>query len=477
MLAAALYAKCADGLEGLLFWLNSFCWVYEPRSDRQTRHGSKRPHLPFITYDYQDEYLADIYHAITKGEDMLTEKSRDMGASWLVLSAFLWFWQFGDAGNDFLMGSRKEASVDKFGDKDTLFEKMRYQLKRQPGFLLPDGFNIDRDAKYMNLTNPDTGSSIVGEANNKSFGSGGRRKAIAFDEFAKWEHTDEAAWQSCSDVTDCKLAISSARGKQNHFYRLRSGKVGTIKNVRLHWKQHPHKDAEWYAAEKKRRSPEDLAAEVDINYAASVTNKAYESYNPAVHVGKVEYDPKIAISLMCDFNIDPMCWALAHEYGPRIEFFGEIAINTTSTASATKAFIDRFRDQRYKHVEIYGDATGQNRQRAAVGLVSDYSVMTKMLEAAGWSYTLNLPKANPPVTDSLDAMNKLFKDWANDNKSWILIDEGNCPTIQESAEQTQRKDGGIDKSDNIEHMMDGPRYFASYRYPTTNKGEFFTGDR
>jgi len=484
MMQAALYAKCSEGVEGLLFWMNSFCWVYEPREDHRANHDSTIPHLPFITYTYQDEYVKDVYNAIFAGKNLLTEKSRDMGATWIVLTVFQWFWQFGSAGNDFLLGSRKEAYVDKFGDMDTLFEKLRYQLKRQPTFLLPDGFDINNHTKYMNIINPATGSNIVGEANNKFFGTGGRRKAVFFDEFAKWEHTDAAAWQSCSDVTQCKIVVSSAHGKQNHFYKLRAGKAGVIKKVKLHWRKHPHKDNAWYAAEKKRRSVADVAAEIDIDYSASVSNKAYESYDPAVHIGHVDYNPKVAITLMCDFNIDPMSWVLAHEYGPRCEIFGEIILHTTSTAMATKHFINRFKNHRFKHVEIYGDATGQHRQRAAAGLVSDYSIMTNMLEAAGWSYVLNLPKGNPEITASLDAANKRLKDWENGGKSWVLIsdvvsespDEG-CEVLQESFEQTQRKDAGIDKSDNIEHPTDGFRYWANRKYPTVNKGEFFIGER
>ena len=102
--------------------------------------------------------------------------------------------------------------------------------------------------------------------------------------------------------------------------------------------------------------------------------------------------------------------------------------------------------------------------------------MTNMLEAAGWSYTLNLPRANPHITDSLDAANKRLRDWAENGKSWVLIDES-CEVTQESFEQTQRKDAGIDKSDNVEHPTDGFRYWADRKYPTVSRGEFFIGKR
>ena len=35
----------------------------------------------------------------------------------------------------------------------------------------------------------------------------------------------------------------------------------------------------------------------------------------------------------------------------------------------------------------------------------------------------------------------------------------------DSLEQTQRSEDGIDKSDGVEHTTDGPRYWASKKYP------------
>ncbi len=466
---AAIKEQCA---KDILFWLNCFVYIHEPRSDKLERHKASSARIPFITYkEYQDEYILKLVDHIVTGKDILTEKSRDMGVSWMVIVVFIWFWQFGGAGNDFLMGSRKQEYVDKAGDMAALFPKARHVLKYQPKWLLPEGFDMKKHSRFMMIENPITGSTITGEANNADFGSGDRRKAVLVDEFAKWRHTDDQAWQSLGDVTDCRIPVSSARGKNNRFYRLKNQEEVTIEVARLHWKQHPHKDAAWYEREKTRRSPSELAAEVDINYAASVTNKAYPSYDENIHVRPVPIDLHTPLTLMCDFNINPMSWAVGQEYGGYAKFVGELSLSSVSTPAAAEAFARKYKSHINKQVFIFGDASGQNRQRAVPGLPSEYGIIRDILKQRGWAVSLHLPRGNPLVPESVEALDKRFCDWENKGKSWITIDPS-CKKLIESFEQTQRTDGGIDK-DGTEHMTDGPRGWAAFKYPISQKSRSY----
>ena len=76
--------------------------------------------------------------------------------------------------------------------------------------------------------------------------------------------------------------------------------------------------------------------------------------------------------------------------------------------------------------------------------------------------------ANPPVKSRLNAVNKRLKDWESDGKSWVIIKEGLLMTI-DSFEQTQRKDDGIDKSQNIDHMTDAIGYYIAKKYPVITR--------
>lgn len=56
--------------EDPIFFFNLFLWTYNPRL--------AKPHVPFITYPYQDDFIKDIVNAVETGIDVRVEKSRDM---------------------------------------------------------------------------------------------------------------------------------------------------------------------------------------------------------------------------------------------------------------------------------------------------------------------------------------------------------------------------------------------------------------
>lgn len=292
----------------ILFAFNAMFFTYDPR---------KRPYhcQPFCTYDYQDEVLLDLVHAIHNGEDFLIEKSRDMGASWMIMLTFVWFWLNPSGGSDFLCGSRIEDYVDKKGDMRTLLEKARYTVYKLPGWLRPKGFRRNLHDNFMRLRNPETGASITGESNNPNFSTGGRYAGILFDEFAKWEGSDESAWTAAGDASPCRLPVSTPFGAGGKYYVLAT--EGKTDKSTLHWTLHPEKSlglycvwppsnqgdmrkeqlfsavhphegtpmdaleaqvivegwepevelrSPWYDKESKRRSPTEIAQELDIDY-------------------------------------------------------------------------------------------------------------------------------------------------------------------------------------------------------------------
>src|SRR3990167_7357231 len=232
-----------------------------------------------------------------------------MGASWCVLYVLEHEFQFGK-GSDFRVGSRKEEFVDRLGVMDTLLEKVRFNLARQPYWLLPPGFRekFEERTAYMRLTNPVQQNNIIGESTNIHFGSGGRSRAVVLDEFSKVDSgVDDAAWTATADVTPCRLVLSTPYGAANKFARLAMGTEEKIKKCTLHWTLHPEKSkgayymaggqkipidtskdfkaafkvweahgrepgvvrSPWYDEEAHRRTAQDLAQEVDISYHQS----------------------------------------------------------------------------------------------------------------------------------------------------------------------------------------------------------------
>ncbi len=232
----------------LLFYVNTFVWTYDPRLEPSA--------LPFITYDYQDDALMETELAIVKGEDLLFEKSRDMGATWIGTTTIEKRWHF-HALQSFLMLSRVEDMVDKTEDPDCLFWKIDFIHKYLPPFLAPA---INRNK--LHIYNKDNDSTIDGTSTTGNAGRGGRRTAIFLDEFASIDQGHEVL-SSTRDVTRCRLFNSTPKGTGNAFYDMRQT---NIKKLRFHWSQHPVKSAGLYTSEAGKLKILDKGYEFEPDY-------------------------------------------------------------------------------------------------------------------------------------------------------------------------------------------------------------------
>lgn len=241
-----------------IFFVNAFGWTYDPRNKPFTR-------VPFILYDFQEEALLEIINAIGD-HDLLIEKSRDMGASWVCITAFFWRFLFSRTKESFLMGSRVESYVDDSGNPKSLFWKIDFLLSNLPPWLRPAGYKESLHRRKLHIENPENAGVIDGESTNANFARGDRRTAILLDEFAAVE-LGERILQASRDATNCRIFNSTPIGVGNAFYDVRQTK---IKKLRLHWSSHPLKSAGMYMSDH----------EGNLNV---ISKKGYpESYKPTL---------------------------------------------------------------------------------------------------------------------------------------------------------------------------------------------------
>jgi len=282
---AKVYAIAACKADPI-FFINNFCWT---PNEKYAQY-----HFPFILYPFQEELVEWIVQHIEDGKDGFMDKSREMGATWTFLSLFLWYWLFSDNFNA-LVGSHKQDKVDD-RTKDSLFGMLDYQVKSLPKWMLPKRFSFKKHRTMMKLINPENNNLIKGDTMNPEFGRGSRRTTVFLDEGAYWEYFQDA-WMSIGDVTNCRLTVSTPRGL-NAFADL---KDTDIDKKQLHWTSHPLKDEKWYAYEKDRRLPEEVAQEIDISYQRSVRGRVYQEWE-RVEYGDYPYDPNVALSVSWDFG-------------------------------------------------------------------------------------------------------------------------------------------------------------------------------
>jgi len=227
-----------------LLYINGFVWTKDPRLYGATT-------VPFITYsEFQDNVICKLVAAIglvpgIEAHDILIEKSRDMGATWLCLAVLDWAWRFRD-GLFFEIASRKEQLVDHTDNPDSLFAKLDFIEEYLPPFL-----QSNRNRQKLTLKNYETGSIINGESTTGNIGRGGRRRAIMLDEFASFEENQpgsgQEALRSTRDNTRCRIMNSTPKGIGTAFYDMRQ--KGEAERITLHWPLHPMKKPGLYTSQ------------------------------------------------------------------------------------------------------------------------------------------------------------------------------------------------------------------------------------
>lgn len=219
-------------------------------------------------------------------EDGHFAKSRDIGFTWMAGGYTLHRWIFED-GYKANFGSRKAEYVDRIGDPDSIFEKIRMLYRALPPWMLPRQMQDNS----MLLINEDRGSIIRGEAGD-DMGRGGRSTDYFFDEFAFVERADSVDAASVAN-SDCRIFGSTVNGQGNLFFRkAHDGSMREDQKFRFHWTDDPRKRdgkveinepgkpivvVSWEQATRTKMEKHKWASEYDIDYSASVEGICIEA--------------------------------------------------------------------------------------------------------------------------------------------------------------------------------------------------------
>jgi hypothetical protein len=275
-----LYTACS---KSILFFVNAFVFtfrVFEADTDTVNMGRimqSRNADVPFVTWEIQDRHIKKLEHAIDNAYSLLTDKSRDMGASWdhcVVFHHQLIFRK----NSLFLELSRVETDVDGSDNPRALFVKHDYINKWLPEWMRP---NIKRT--NMHIVNMDNGSRIDGESSNKAAGSGDRRKACLLDEMAKMENARKIK-AALRDVSPCLLPNSTPWGPGTAYTEWMLS--GQIEVFAMSWWDHPEKGrgryckreddtgkwkirSPYYDLQETIRDPKEMAQELDRDHIGS----------------------------------------------------------------------------------------------------------------------------------------------------------------------------------------------------------------
>jgi hypothetical protein len=332
---ATLRKACA---KSPIFFINAFGWTFLQKkideSGKDKAAQGQGTHVPFITWWVQDQAILQLKDAIDNGHQGLMHKSRDMGATWLVLAVFQWYFQFRPF-TTFLEISRKEKLVDMRGNMASLFEKHRYMLSRQPAWLRPKKL-VDRE---MHLENQDIGTAIEGESTNENAGQASRHTAAFVDEAARIREL-EAIDLALADTSPCIIYNSTPQGPATYFTRLYRSFTSGQRNGKLillpFW-MHPDKGrnsrvekdengndkvvSDWTKLEESKRTPRNIAQNIYGEHGKS-GDMFFDADSIEKHRKAHERDPLLtgAVQWIEDFNEEGKLQAISKRVVSSVTF-------------------------------------------------------------------------------------------------------------------------------------------------------------
>lgn len=263
-------------------WFRYYAWGYDPRA------RTPLSTVPFELHPRQAE-LVDWLDTIVfeKRTSGVIEKARDEGATELMVRWGIHNWRFRD-GFSMLLSSRTEDEVDTKKKQGTLFSRARFQIHLLPPWMLPKGFDPDKDMLgHMIIANPVNENALQGQPPVENMGRGDRVTCAMFDEFAFWRFGGYPQHTSMSQTTDSILMPSSVAGELNMYADLAHD--GVTERFEMDWKDNPTKDKRWYNALgygyiSPKMSSVAIAQEVDRNYKASQPGKVWRYSEPHIFI-------------------------------------------------------------------------------------------------------------------------------------------------------------------------------------------------
>jgi hypothetical protein len=156
-----------------------------------------------------------------------------------------------------------------------------------------------------------------------------------------------------------------------------------------------------------------------------------------------------------DFNIGHMA-AVSHIIKENLPYAVDEFTEILDTAAMIKAIKAKYPT---RPINVYPDASGKNRNPAGV------DTSHSLLRQAGFKVIVD--PSNPGVGDRVNSMNAMFLNAAGQRR--YRVNTKLCPTYTENLERQSWVDGQPDKSNNIDHVLDGGGYFIHKLYPLTGK--------
>lgn len=215
----------------------------------------------------------------------------------------------------------------------------------------------------------------------------------------------------------------------------------------------------------------DFAEQYDASWE-SVGGLAFHAFVEQDNVSdRAEYNSSKPILVGSDFNVNPMCWVLAHRYQDKLHVFDEIVLKNTNTPATLKHLHDKFHFH-VKGWEFFGDATGRHRKSSAVK--TDYiHIRNDRNFDFPRQKKIHYPQKNPRILNRIAACNGILHNAAGEINCLI---HPRCKVLIRDLKVRAYKEGTreLDDAMDVGHISDAWGYLVYRLFPV--RGNMFSSD-
>lgn len=170
-----------------------------------------------------------------------------------------------------------------------------------------------------------------------------------------------------------------------------------------------------------------------------------EAYTPNLH---------LPILISFDFNVAPMTCVIGQQVDERLYVFDEIK-QPGSTEELCELVLAKYKDWLY-NMDVTGDATGYNREKATRGNINQYMVIREVLQLS--DRNLRVQSKNSELKDSRVLCNSVLY------HAEVYTTKNCVETIQDVKYASIKINPMTKKMDVIKTEQDGRHFFDNYRY-------------
>lgn len=288
---------------------------------------------------------------------------------------------------------------------------------------------------------------------------------VILEEFAYMKKTayTEVIRPALSDKKGTAMFIGTPDGF-NYFYDLYQHGLNQENGFKSwHFKSidSPYLDPNEIEDARRELDPKTFKQEYEATFE-TMTGRVYYGWDRELNNTKNTWDKNYPLKIMCDFNVNPMKWAIGQTIGKEIFIIGEVVEHNTYTQSMSRAIGDRYGYETY--YQIYGDFSGT--ARSTKSRTTDYQIIQSILTNSELFI-----KPNPTIVDRINALNALLCNSKNERRMFVNISL--APHAVKDFEQvvwhkTKREPDQMTNHD-LTHISSGIGYFADYDYSLKGK--------